>query len=226
VVVEGRTIAGVWEKAVRECWENGIEVPTEYGEKAKEITLLMVVEEPFGEPRIHRGDVYAVVGLREYLEEVLYGNRDKLVEEGKLPYTYHQRLFNFKGVNQIDYVVEKLKKVGYTRRAQAITWDPLTDPGIDSPPCLQRLWFKIYGGELVMQSEWRSRDLFRAAHMNMLAMTELQRMVAERIGVKVGAYSDFSNSAHIYEKSYPDVERFLRVARKRGYTEGTKSFRV
>ncbi|MCD6444111.1 hypothetical protein J7L70_03795 [Candidatus Bathyarchaeota archaeon] len=219
IVVRGCTIARVWEKAVLEAWRRGLEVQTEYGEKAKETTMLMVVEKPFEEPRIHRGDVLAAVGLKEYLEEVLDGSRDRLVEEGKIPYTYHERLFSYGKLkfDQINYVVEKLRRVPYTRRAQAITWIPQKDTVIDSPPCLQRLWFKVYDGELVMQSEWRSRDLFRAAHMNMLALTKLQKLVAEKLGVDVGAYVDFSNSAHIYEKSYQDVERFLKVCERRGF---------
>jgi len=51
--------------------------------------------------------------------------------------------------------------------------------------------------------------------MNILALTELQRMIAERLKVKVGSYLDFTNSAHIYEKTYEDVERFKRVVEKR-----------
>jgi thymidylate synthase len=51
--------------------------------------------------------------------------------------------------------------------------------------------------------------------MNMLAFTELQRMISERLGVKVGPYLDFTNSAHIYQKTYGDVERFIHVVEKR-----------
>ena len=66
-----------------------------------------------------------------------------------------------------------------------------------------------------MHTSWRSRDIFRAMHMNMLAMTELQRKIANKLGVEVGSYLDFSNSAHIYERSYNDVERFINVLRKK-----------
>ncbi|MCS7113045.1 MAG: thymidylate synthase [Nitrososphaerota archaeon] len=216
-VVRGRCVAEVWETAVEVVYRSGVEIDTEYGCKARESTLMMIVEDPFSEPRIHPGDVYAVVGLKGYLDEVLEGRLDSKVAGGKLAYTYHERLFSYgsEGIDQIDYIVEKLRNTPYTRRAQAITWIPSKDLTIDSPPCLQRLWFKIYDGKLVLQSEWRSRDLFRAAHMNMLAMTELQKMVADKLGSKVGAYFDFSNSAHIYDKSYGDVERFLKTAYRR-----------
>ncbi|MBS7611329.1 hypothetical protein KEJ27_03850 [Candidatus Bathyarchaeota archaeon] len=226
VVVKGFSIASVWGRAVLEVWRHGVEVPTEYGEKAKEATLLMVVEDPFKEPRVHRGDVLAVVGLKDYMEEVLNGSKDKLVEEGKLPYTYHERLFKYgaDGFNQMDYVIRKLKSTPYTRRAQAITWIPVKDVNLDSPPCLQRLWFKVYSGKLVLQSEWRSRDLFRAAHMNMLALTELMKTIALNVGVELGSYVDFSNSAHIYEKSYDNVKSFLNVCEKRGFNKSVEAY--
>jgi thymidylate synthase len=216
LIVNGKSVASVWERAVIEVWRNGIEVSTEYNEKAKEATLTMIVEEPFSEPRIHRGDVVAVVGLKDYLEEVLEGSHDEAVRMGKLPYTYHERLFDYEGINQLDYVVTKLREAPYTRRAQAIIWNPLKDPNISSPPCLQRIWFKVYGNRLVMHSEWRSRDIFRAANANILALTELQRQIASKLDYDVGTYMDFTNSAHIYERSYRDVERFMKTLEKRG----------
>ncbi len=220
VLIRARTIAEAWEKAVIKCWEDGSETPTEYGEKSKEILgLLVVVEEPFGEPRVHRGDIHTAIrsSLKKYIDEVLEGTLDKAVEEGKIHYTYHERLFNYppNGINQIEYVIRKLEKVGFSRRAQAITWVPEKDMWADSPPCLQRIWLTVRGGKLMMHAMWRSRDIFRAMHMNMLAITELQRRVAEKLNVEVGAYVDFSNSAHIYEKSYGDVERFIKVIRNR-----------
>ncbi|MEM2342180.1 MAG: thymidylate synthase [Candidatus Bathyarchaeia archaeon] len=220
VLIKTRTISEAWEKAVLKCWNDGIEVPTEYGEKSKEILgLLVVVEEPFSEPRVHRGDIHVAIkgSLQKYVEEVLEGTLDWAVREGKIHYTYHERLFNYpsKGINQIDYVVEKLSKVWFSRRAQAITWIPERDMWVDSPPCLQRVWCTIRDGKLVMHTSWRSRDIFRAMHMNMLAMTELQKRIAERLGVEVGAYLDFSNSAHIYEKIYSDVKQFINVLEKR-----------
>jgi thymidylate synthase len=62
-----------------------------------------------------------------------------------------------------------------------------------------------------MHTTWRSRDIFRAMHMNMLALTKLQKMMAEKINVQVGGYLDYTNSAHIYEKSYNDVIHFKKV---------------
>ncbi|MEM3816416.1 MAG: thymidylate synthase [Candidatus Bathyarchaeia archaeon] len=220
VLIRARTVAEAWEESILKCWRDGIEVPTEYGEKSREILgLLVVVEEPFSEPRIHRGDINIAIkgSLQRYVEEVLNGTLDWAVKEGKIHYTYHERLFNYppNGINQINYIVEKLSKVSYSRRAQAITWVPEKDMWVDSPPCLQRIWCTVRDGKLIMHTSWRSRDIFRAMHMNMLAMTELQKMISEKLGLEVGAYIDFSNSAHIYERIYSDVKRFIEVVEKR-----------
>lgn len=219
-LIKVRTVSEAWEKAVLKCWEEGLETPTEYGEKSREILgLLVVVEEPFGNPRIHKGDLHVAMkgSLQKYIDEVLEGTLDWAVREGKIHYTYHERLFSYppNGINQIGYIVDKLSKSIFSRRAQAITWVPEKDMWADSPPCLQRVWCTVRDGNLIMHTTWRSRDIFRAMHMNMLAMTELQRRIAEKLNVNVGAYVDFSNSAHLYEKSYGDVERFISVLKRR-----------
>jgi thymidylate synthase len=220
VVVKAKTVSEAWQKAVFECWSKGAQVPTEYREMSKELLgLIVVVEEPFAEPRVHRGDLLVAVkdSLRKYYDEVLRGTLDNAVKEGKIHYTYHERLFSYppKAISQIDYVIRKLQETHFSRRAQAVTWDPEKDMWVDSPPCLQRVWCTIRDGKLVLHTSWRSRDIFRAMHMNMLALTELQKMVSEQLNVEVGPYLDFSNSAHIYEKTYGDVERFIRVVERR-----------
>lgn len=220
ILIRARTVAEAWEKSVRVCWEKGVDVPTEYGERCREVLgLLVVIEEPLAEPRVHRGDVLTAMRgyLEKYISEILEGTLDWAVQEGKIHYTYHERLFNYppNKINQVEYIIGKLRETWFSRRAQAITWVPERDMWVDSPPCLQRIWCTIRDGKLMMHAEWRSRDVFRAMHMNMLAMTELQKRIAEEVGVEVGPYLDFSNSAHIYEKSYTEVEHFLRVLEKR-----------
>ena len=55
-----------------------------------------------------------------------------------------------------------------------------------------------------MNTNWRSRDAFKAAFMNMYAITELQRLMASKISeisgrkIGVGRYVDISDSFHIY----------------------------
>ena len=125
-------------------------------------------------------------------------------------------IINFPKINQIDYIVQKLKKSPYSRRAQAITWRPLVDPYHVDPPCLQRIYMRIKEEKLIMQTTWRSRDLFRAWEANVNGMIRIQKSVADQLGVEIGHYLDFSNSLHIYGVNIPEVIDMFNRMKNRG----------
>jgi len=118
-------------------------------------------------------------------------------------------IIKFPRINQMDYIVRKLKESPYSRRAQAITWRPLIDPYHDDPPCLQRIYMRIKDEKLLMQTAWRSRDLFRAWEANVNGMIRIQKSVADELGVEIGHYLDFSNSLHIYGNTINEVKDML-----------------
>jgi thymidylate synthase len=80
---------------------------------------------------------------------------------------------------------------------------------------------------LNMNSHWRSRDAYKAAYMNVFALTELQKTIAARIAakterpVRVGRYADLVDSFHIYGSYFRDFEGFLRMVEKRTFEERT-----
>jgi thymidylate synthase (methanogen type) len=124
--------------------------------------------------------------------------------------------FEFPRINQIKYIVEKLREKPYSRRAQAITWRPLVDPFHIDPPCLQRIYMRIKNEKLIMQTTWRSRDLFRAWEANVNGMIRIQKYVADELNVGIGHYLDFSNSLHIYGNTIDEVKDMLDRMRKKG----------
>ena len=157
-------------------------------------------------------------------------------EAGKWSYTYHQRLFAYdlygpqgekRVVDQFEYIIDKLSQAPHSRRAQAITWKPDVDPGVDDPACLQRVWFRIFGDELRMNVHMRSNDAFKAAFMNMWAFTDLQRYVAEEVGrrsgrkLRLGPYAHIVDSFHIYGSYFKEFAGFLDSVRKRSFAERT-----
>lgn len=235
LVVRGKSISEVWEKSVLETWRKGVDVKTEYDRPgdppSKDSTMVMIVEEPMAEPRIHLSMPGGLVDLGKYVVEVIDGVQDRWVEEGVLSYTYHERLFKYgDGIDQITYIIDKLSETPYSRRAQAITWSPKLDPWSESPPCLQRVWCRCFRNDedgrlhLNMNLHWRSRDAYKAAFMNMFALTELQRLIAKRISekrgedVEVGRYVDISDSYHIYGRDLEDLEiRLVRNIERRAF---------
>ena len=101
----------------------------------------------------------------------------------------------------------------------------MADPETDDPPCLQRLWFRIVldaegNPVLNMNSHWRSRDLYKAWFMNAYALTELQKIVADRISriinksVRVARYVDITDSLHIYGSYFEEVRPEIEKMRK------------
>ena len=123
---------------------------------------------------------------------------------------------SFPRINQMEYIVQKLKEKPYSRRAQAITWRPLVDPYHIDPPCLQRIFMRIKEGKLIMQTTWRSRDLFRAWEANVNGMIRIQKNIAEKLNVEIGHYLDFSNSLHIYGNTISETQEMLNRMKIKG----------
>ena len=68
----------------------------------------------------------------------------------------------------------------------------------------------------MMQTTWRSRDLFRAWEANVNGMIRIQNYVADELGVEMGHYLDFSNSLHIYGNTIAEVKDILNRMKIKG----------
>lgn len=255
--VKGKCIPEAFEKSVLKVWEEGIDIPTEYDNNdppSKDATVMVEIENPFNEPRLHKNFPGGFEELEVYRQEVCYGIHDHWInpEEDRWSYTYSERLFKyapfedlmkrnknpspFNPVNQMDYIVEKLSQSPYSRRAQATTWMPTCDTKVYDCPCLQRLFLRMpYDAEndlyvLNMNSHWRSRDLFKAWIMNVYAITDLQRIIAEKIENKiqkkviVGRYVDISDSLHLYGSYFDEIKPFIEKIKDGEYEK--RSFRT
>lgn len=242
IVVEADTLPEAWEQAVLKCWEQGDRIRTEYDRpgdpESRDCTAFIVVRKPFQEPRIHKAFPGSLESLEIYRQEVVLGVHDHWInpEEGKWSYTYHQRMFAYdvydaqgrrKVIDQFDYIIRKLSETPHTRRAQAITWKPDVDPVVDDPACLQRMWARIVGDELLMNTHMRSNDGFKANFMNMWAFTDLQRYIAEEVSrrlgrvIRPGAYTHIVDSFHIYGSYFKQFQGFLDSMKKRTFVERT-----
>jgi thymidylate synthase len=228
--VSGRTVPEAWEKALLAVHDRGALVHTEYDKPGDlpslDATVMVEVREPLAEPRIHKNFPGGPQELEVYRQEVVDGIHDHWINpgEGKWTYTYHERLFAYRPtydlsdmaarrkappVDQVAWMIEKLARTPHTRRAQAVTWIPTADPQTDDPPCLQRMWGRLLpdgrgGCRLNLNCHWRSRDLYKAWFMNVFALTDLQRSMAEQLArrlnapVTCGRYVDVADSLHIY----------------------------
>lgn len=219
---------------------------------SRDSIMMMVISDPLAEPRIHLAMPGGIKDLGIYVLEFTEGVHDHWVDttpgSTKWTHTYHERLTAYEAcrfepghpgihyewepesyepctINQLDLVIEELVKAPHTRRAQAIIWQPWMDPGTEHPPCMQRLWFRVFGDQLVMNVNIRSNDAFKAAFMNMYAFTELQKGMAaklsERLGreIRVGQCTYIADSFHLYGSYFTEFADFLETLKKRPWEE-------
>jgi len=247
---EGDCIARAWENSLVRLFESGRDIRTQYDKPddppSKDATMIVTVDDPLAEPMIHRDLPGGFEQLQEYVMEVCEGIKDHCVRDPSDPadtrweYTYHQRLFNYQvptlaPTDQIENLARRLAETPYTRRAQAITWKVWEDNTCYDPACLQSIWCRITeepaGPVLSMNVRFRSNDAYKAALMNIFALVQLQRIIAERISrlssrpLKPGRYCHMADSYHIYGSNLAEFEaRFLGLRRKRSFAERTMRY--
>jgi thymidylate synthase len=248
--VEGDCIARAWEESLISLYKNGCDIKTQYDKPddppSKDATMIITITDLQREPMIHKDFPAGIEFLQEYVMEVCEGIKDHLVrnpndpEDKRWEYTYHQRLFAYevptmKAFNQIEIMCKKLADTPYTRRAQAITWKVWEDNHCYDPACLQSIWCRITeqsGSPMLnMNVRFRSNDAYKAAFMNIFALVQLQKKIAERISeisgkvVKVGRYCHIADSYHLYGSYFEEFKaRFLGALEKRTFEERTMRY--
>lgn len=247
--VEGNNLAEAWEKSLISVHSKGCNIKTEYDKSddppSKDCSMVLVVKDPLSEPMIHKDLPGGLEDLQEYVMEVIDGIKDHCIRDSADPedrrweYTYHQRLFTYsvpglnKTYDQIDLIANKLAKTPHTRRAQAITWKVWEDNSCYDPACLQSIWCRLLPDNadnwyLNTNVRFRSNDAYKAALMNMFALIQLQKKIAEKISklsektVKLGRYVHQADSYHIYGSYFKEFEeRFLKALKNRTFEERT-----
>jgi len=250
LVADGDCVARAWENALVLLYNSGRDIKTQYDKPddppSRDATMILTIDEPLAEPRIHRDFPGGFEELEEYVMEVCDGIKDHCVRDPNDPtdtrweYTYHQRLFQYEApslapTDQIELICKKLAETPHTRRAQAITWKVWEDNSCYDPACLQSVWCRITHENdqpvLNMNVRFRSNDAYKAAFMNIFALTHLQSVIAARISdlsgrpVGLGRYCHMADSFHIYGSNMSEFEaRFLGAIQKRSFEQRTMRY--
>jgi thymidylate synthase len=248
--IESDCIARGWEESLVELNRKGLSIRTEYDKAgdppSKDCTMVLTITDPLKEPMIHKDFPGGPIELQEYVMEVCDGIKDHLIrnpedpEDTRWEYTYHRRLFAYdvpglEPLDQIEIMCRRLAEVPHTRRAQAVTWKAWEDNDCFDPACLQSLWSRITEENgrwlLSMNTRFRSNDAYKAAFMNIFALVQLQKTMAERIAqlsgkpVNVGRYCHMADSYHIYGSYFREFEgRFLGSLEKRTFEQRTMRY--
>lgn len=231
--IEGKTIAETWVKIIHRIKTTGTIRPTGYDGKWQELIDLMAVvtDEPtdfyFPEPNYLPID-------RSFLEEYISQILDDAPNREGVKYTYGQRLRSWFGKDQIEQVIDKLANDIDSARAVMSLWDANQDHN-DSPPCLNHIWVRIVDNQLSLTATFRSNDMFSAWPANAMGLRQLQRYICEAIiqksnhRLKMGALITISQSAHIYDDCFENVENMItsqypKICQQRDYADPAGSF--
>ncbi len=233
--IRAETIPEAWRRGLNLIWRQGGEITDERGTRTKEVLALeVVVEDPrrdmipeeysWNRPRLEDYASQLISGENPGFEYT-YGERlrawalpasgkEKEVcehrggEEG-----VHEGAVDMgsaeEAVDQIDYVVRRLRANPNSRRASAVTWIPSVDTKKEEVPCMMVDDFLIREGRLHLAALFRSHDFAGAYPANLYGLTRLLEYVAERAGAEPGSITTVSCSAHIYDHDWDWVSEMV-----------------
>lgn len=205
------TGAQAHERAVAYVLEHGILRTTEDGAATLEAPpLALVVRDPLAVPRSSPFNPVRARMCEQYAHDLLEGTA------AQFEYDYHGRLYHHEsgdaplGVDQVAYIVAKLRADPTSRRAVAVTWEPAVDTHRKDVPCLQLVKALVWDGRLEMQTVFRSNDICSALGANLYALAELQRSIAAALDLPVGEYTHVAFSPHVYLSDADALRAFCR----------------
>jgi thymidylate synthase len=208
VVVESPTLGEGWLRTSRAILEQGA-LERYDDQPTRELALLtLVVEQPSSDDPL-----IAELGDAEWLawmHENFFVQKD--VPELGDAKSYAVRLFNYAGtgLDQIAWVVERLRADPACRSATVTTFQPLTDTTYI--PCVSLLDFWIPNDALELVVYAHSLDLGKKAYGNLVELARLQEHVAGELDCPVGRLVVHAKSAHVYEPEWTLMARLAGVA--------------
>jgi thymidylate synthase len=215
-IIRAPSISRAHELVVKMILEKGYPLVTEENEATVEFEeVAMKVDNPLTGPLVSPASRFQQRFMEKYAHDLIDGSGSVF------EYDYHGRLFHwgeplsYEGspveVDQIAYIISKLSSSSRSRRALAITWNPVSDEPLSNCPCLQLVQCIIRDNKLQMKVVFRSNDMLTAAGANMFALVHLQDYIAQQLGVTPGSYTHISLVPHIYYKrDINDIEPFCR----------------
>lgn len=192
------SIGEVWLKILDLIMKYGVDKPSEYGMRQKEIINLVSIIE--SDSKIEDYFHFDENALEDYYKSLLTTEKP----EG-IAYTYGERLLES---DQVKNAIKKLREVPHTRRAFAFTLR-FGDIKSDNPPCLTMINWNIQRNKLYQTAHFRSQDMFVGYPMNLFGLRKFQEHVANEVGVGLGSLMCVTTSAHVYENNWEEAKKIL-----------------
>ena len=136
----------------------------------------------------------------------------KLSDDGVTNNSAYGYIMKYKfGFDQIEKVIELLKKDPNSRRA-VINLNTPNENVIETKdePCTIALDFLIRNNRLYCTGMMRSNDIWFGLPYDIAFFMELQKLIADVIGVEYGTYTHFAVSLHAYDKNLKQIQNIVK----------------
>ena len=132
--------------------------------------------------------------------------KDKSKFIGDVGKIYGVQWRNFNGVDQIQELIEGLKKNPNSRRHILTAWNPSEINEMSLPPCHAFSQFFVSNNKLSCQLYQRSCDMFLGVPFNIASYSLLIHLIAEECKLGVGEFVHSLGDFHIYEEHFDQVK--------------------
>ncbi|MCS7123250.1 MAG: thymidylate synthase [Candidatus Aenigmarchaeota archaeon] len=212
----------IYETSVFRAWIKALDLITKFGS---------IKYSEYEEPQKEYLNLMITIGLYSSyykIEEKFFKYLDKKIfekhinevlsakKESSVAYTYGERIFKHRfGKNQIEYLINKLSKTPYSRRALVISWDHEIDQNSKNPPCIIGIQGTITENYYNHTIWIRSNDMVKGWPINIVAQIKLAEYITKEINKRantnyeLGTITTISTSAHIYKHDWELVKRIL-----------------
>ncbi|MCZ8153741.1 MAG: thymidylate synthase [Rhodobacteraceae bacterium] len=130
-------------------------------------------------------------------------------ESGDLGPVYGRQWRDFGGVDQIETLLDMIRRSPDSRRLIVSAWNPPDVPQMALPPCHTMWQVRILGGKLHLQLYQRSADMFLGVPFNIASYALLLVMLAHVTGYEPGDFVHSIGDAHIYSNHMDQVQTQL-----------------
>jgi thymidylate synthase len=199
-----------WKTILKQIMEHGTEVEDECDLIMKELlNVIVTVQDPDNSkpPKNYFSSIEKFkryekqfLDIENHVNGINYGKRLKEHFGFKLG----KNIYSVK-VDQVESVLNRLKKCETTRRATLTAFDPSVDHYQNEIPSMIMIDFKIRKNRLYTTSVWRSHDIYNSWIPNIFGLKGLSKYFTESLGIKIGPITVHSVSAHIYKTNFKDV---------------------
>ena len=117
--------------------------------------------------------------------------------------------YDNKGVDQLKYIIDEIKKNPNSRRLIMSSWNPIDIPNMALPPCHVLIQFYIEDSFIDAQLYQRSGDMFLGVPFNISSYSFLLYIIGNITGYTPRKLIHIIGNAHIYEEHVDSVRTQL-----------------